>query len=281
MSTIKTNKIELHSSTESTSWGRIDAKSSGGAEFYSYSGGVWNKTFEYTYNGPLTLYGGSGGVSLDVTNGGDIRVWNGANDYSTSIWTDGIPSGSGNGNTAMTWTGSLCLKNQRTTYDRSWDNYPSITILNHTDQGPQGEFRIHGASGISGSDFSVTTRCDGGYLTGSDSRRKTNVESISNALEIVKQLDGKKFNIINSSGDLDPMRGDRKQFGLIAQECVNIIPEAVKHYEESDTQNEHGWASAYSIEYDKLTAILINAIKELNVKLDEANEKIKILEERV
>jgi Chaperone of endosialidase len=157
---------------------------------------------------------------------------------------------------------------QRIVHDRSWENYPSICILNDSTYGPQGELRFHGAGGASGGDFSVVVRSDGGYVTGSDARRKTNVESIENALDIVKNLDGKKFNVINRDGDLDPITGDKKQYGFIAQECIDVIPEAVTFYEESDTPNENGWASAYSISYDKLTAVLVNAIKELSAKND-------------
>ena len=51
--------------------------------------------------------------------------------------------------------------NQRTAYDRGWSNYPSITVYNTTDQGPQGDFRIHGAAGANGGDFSVRLLVDG------------------------------------------------------------------------------------------------------------------------
>jgi hypothetical protein len=267
----------------STWWGilstpqfAIDSKNGGGAEFWSHNNGSWLKNFEFTHNGALQLNGGGGGIALNITNGGDIRLTNSSNNYQSIIWTDGTPTGSNT--TEATWVPSLVVRNQRCVYDRSWENYPSITIPNTTDYGPQGEFRIHGANGVNGGDFSAPLRVDGGFITGSDARRKTNVESIENALDIIKQLDGKKFNIINSEGDLDPMRGDKKQYGLIAQECINIIPEAVKFYEESNTPNENGWASAYSIEYDKITAVLINAIKELNIKLETAEAKIAALE---
>lgn len=53
------------------------------------------------------------------------------------------------------------LINLRCGFDRSWDNYPGIAVRNTTDQGPQGEFRIHGISGASGGDFAVTLRVDG------------------------------------------------------------------------------------------------------------------------
>jgi hypothetical protein len=255
----------------------IDTENSGAAFWLNdgtTSTGSWFKMIDFSYNGTTNFYGGNGGAALTLRNGGDLQINNAANNYTATLWTDGIPTGSGTGNSGMVWAASLCLRNQRTVYDRSWDNYPSITILNHTDQGPQGEYRIHGAPGVSGGDFSVVTRSDGGYVSGSDSRRKTNIEPIQNALEIVKQLQGKKFNIINKDGDLDPMRGNKKQFGLIAQQCQNFIPEAVTYYPEADVSNENGWASAYSIDYQSLVPLLIEAIKEQQNIIDELKNKI-------
>ena len=242
------------------------------------SPGSWMKMIDFTYNGTTNFYGGNGGAAISVRNGGDLEITNAANDYTATMWTDGVPSGSGSGNGGMMWFGSLCVRNQRTTYDRSWENYPSITILNHTDQGPQGEFRVHGANGVSGGDFSAALRCDGGFITGSDARRKSNVEPIQDALNIVQQLNGKKFNITNREGDLDPMRGDKKQYGFIAQDCKDIIPEAITFYPESDVPNENGWASAYSIDYQSLVPVLVEAIKEQQNIIAQLTQRIENLE---
>lgn len=255
----------------------IDTKNGGGVEFWSNNGTTWFKMIEFTHNGATNFFGGNGGAAVAVYNGGDVQIWNGANNYTATMWTDGVPTGSSSGSSEMMWFGSLCLRNQRTTYDRSWDNYPSITVLNHTDQGPQGEYRIHGANGVSGGDFSVVTRCDGGYVSGSDARRKTNIEPIQNALQTVTQLQGKKFNIINREGDLDPMRGEKKQYGFIAQECKDVIPEAVTFYPEADTPNEHGWASAYSIDYQSLVPMLVEAIKEQQQQIETLKAEVAAL----
>ena len=161
------------------------------------------------------------------------------------------------------WRGSL---------DRSWSDYPSITIYNTTDHGPQGEFRIHGYPGSNCGDYSIVTRSDGGYSEGSDQRKKSNIEEITNALATVKQLTGKKFNLLGQNGEIDPYITNKK-FGLIAQECKDIIPEAVKYYADEDTPNEKGWANAYSIDYPSLTALLINAIKELATKVEVLESK--------
>ncbi len=51
---------------------------------------------------------------------------------------------------------------------------------------------------------------------------------------------------------------DRKQIGLIAQECELIMPEVVR------TSNDDG---IKSIQYQNLVALLIEAVKELNNKV--------------
>jgi hypothetical protein len=53
------------------------------------------------------------------------------------------------------------LINLRCGFDRSWENYPGIAVRNTTDQGPQGDFRIHGLGGANGGDFSVRLLVDG------------------------------------------------------------------------------------------------------------------------
>lgn len=240
--------------------------------------GSWMKMIDFSYNGTTNFYGGNGGAALTLRNGGDLQVYNAANNSLATMWHDGVPTGAGSGTSDMMWFGSLSIRNQRCTYDRSWDNYPSITILNHTDQGPQGEFRVHGANGVSGADFSAAFRCDGGFITGSDARRKSNVEPIVNALDIIQQLNGKKFNITNRDGELDPMRGDKKQYGFIAQDCKEIIPEAVTFYPNEDTPNENGWASAYSIDYQSLVPVLVEAIKEQQNIITQLTQRIENLE---
>lgn len=166
---------------------------------------------------------------------------------------------------------------QRTGYDRLWDNFPSISVYNDTTNGPCSEFRIHGLPGISGGDFSVVTRSDGGYVSGSDQRRKINIEPIEGALNKILQLQGTTFNIINKEGKIDPYLSGKK-FGYVAQQVKDIIPEAVSFDEKVDTPNENGWASAYAIDYPSLVPLMGEAIKELKSQLDAALARIAVLE---
>ena len=93
-------------------------------------------------------------------------------------------------------------------------------------------------------DFTAT----GNVTTNSDSRLKENINNITNALDIVDNLRGVSYNKIDN---------DRKEIGLIAQEVEEILPEVVIDGEFK------------SISYGNITAVLIEAIKELKSEIEQ------------
>jgi Chaperone of endosialidase len=92
-------------------------------------------------------------------------------------------------------------------------------------------------------------KIDGDLLSSSDKRLKTNINKIENPLEKIETLTGITFNNISNN--------NKKGTGLIAQEVLKVIPEAV--YED-----ENGYLS---IAYGNLIGLLIEGIKELNKKI--------------
>ena len=60
-----------------------------------------------------------------------------------------------------------------------------------------------------------------------------------------------------------------QQTGLIAQEVNEVVPEVVTYAEDVDR---------YGIEYGHLSGVLIESIKELTLKVQTLNNKIKELE---
>lgn len=230
-------------------------------------------------DGRVNLYGGGGGSQLRLRNGGDLTIYSAGETYGCTIWND-PPTAGMDGAGQYLWTERLNLYQQRCGYDRLWDNYPSISVRNDTTIGPQGEFRLHGINGISGGDFSAALRCDGGFITGSDARRKVNVENIDNPLERTLQLSGMMFNVISKDGNIETdlsFEPTGKKFGLIAQDAIKIIPECIKFYPEADTPNANGWASAYSVDYPSVSALLIETIKVLNEKIESMQVEIDTL----
>lgn len=89
------------------------------------------------------------------------------------------------------------------------------------------------------------------FSSTSDSRLKTNVERINDPLEIVNRIAGVKYDWVNGNNS-------RRQVGVIAQEVQEVLPEAVH-------TDDKGYLS---VSYDKLVPVLIEAVKELQKKLE-------------
>lgn len=90
-------------------------------------------------------------------------------------------------------------------------------------------------------------------FTGSDSRLKDNKKNISNALDLVDQLNGISFEWNEKSGRTG------KDYGVIAQEVESILPEIVK-------TRDNGFKA---VKYERLIPLLIEAVKDLNRQLKE------------
>ncbi|MFO7754643.1 MAG: tail fiber domain-containing protein [Bacteroidales bacterium] len=97
----------------------------------------------------------------------------------------------------------------------------------------------------------------------SDMRFKTDIKPITNSLNKVLSLRGVTFN-----WKRDGKPSDDKSLGLIAQEAVEIIPELVSK-----------GTDYYSINYAPLTALLIEAVKELKKENDEMKAELSKVED--
>ena len=103
---------------------------------------------------------------------------------------------------------------------------------------------------------------NGGFTDVSDVSLKENIVSIDNALDKVTQLDGRYFNWISED------QGNDRQMGFIAQEVEHVIPEVV-------TTSEPG---VKGVSYGKVTALLVNAIKEQQAIIDNLTARLDALE---
>jgi hypothetical protein len=93
----------------------------------------------------------------------------------------------------------------------------------------------------------------------SDLRYKTNIRPVYNALDKVKALRGVYFNW-NKEAFPDKNFGSKDELGFIAQEIENVVPEIVT---KDNTKEEYR-----SVKYDKLVALLVEAIKEQQIQID-------------
>ena len=88
----------------------------------------------------------------------------------------------------------------------------------------------------------------------SDERLKDNIETLENGLGKVEQLRGVTYT-----------RDDREEIGVIAQEVEKILPEIVL-----TADDEMG---TKSVDYSRITAVLIEAVKELSARVKELENK--------
>lgn len=95
----------------------------------------------------------------------------------------------------------------------------------------------------------------------SDKRLKSNIAHIENALDKVTQLNGYTYTLNETN---------IQSTGLIAQEVLDVLPEAV--HGSKDTQ--------YSLAYGNLMGLAVEAIKELESKLTVALARIDAIENR-
>ena len=98
-----------------------------------------------------------------------------------------------------------------------------------------------------------------GTLTETSMREmKTNIEPIENILPSVLQMQGVKFDWKDDGHGKD-------NYGFIAEDVDEILPNLVSHDSEG---------KALGIQYSKMTAVLLEAIKEQQVQIDELKSKI-------
>jgi len=107
------------------------------------------------------------------------------------------------------------------------------------------------------------------FYDSSDKRLKTNIETIDNALSIIDNLRGVRFDWnenalkLNNNVDLN-----KRELGVIAQEIEKELPEVIKE----------GLGGYMAVRYEKITPVLIAAIKEQQIMIKQQDERISKLE---
>ena len=99
------------------------------------------------------------------------------------------------------------------------------------------------------------------WTTYSSGRWKTNIKTIPGALDKVQLLRGVSF---------DWKTSGKHDIGLIAEEVAEVIPEVVAY--------EENGQDAQSIDYSRLVAVLIEALKEQQDEIDQLKIKVSELE---
>ena len=88
-----------------------------------------------------------------------------------------------------------------------------------------------------------------GYTVVSDANKKTNIVPLINSLDKVLQIGGYKYLRVDT---------DVTEVGLLAQEVEKVIPEAISYFPDA----------TLGIKYERIIPLLVEAIKELNTKIN-------------
>ena len=92
----------------------------------------------------------------------------------------------------------------------------------------------------------------------SDKRLKTDISNIENGLDKVMQMQGVQYK-------RNDVENAQQQIGVLAQDMEAILPEVVLTADDE--------MQTKSVDYGKITAVLIEAIKELKAEIDELKRK--------
>ena len=106
--------------------------------------------------------------------------------------------------------------------------------------------------------FSKQVQCTGGCVTYSDISLKMDIEPVTTALEKITRLNGVTWNWKEEN------LSRARQMGLIAQNVEEVAPELVEDTTNGKTMN-----------YDGLSALTVEAIKELKVQNDQLRAELK------
>jgi hypothetical protein len=94
----------------------------------------------------------------------------------------------------------------------------------------------------------------GAFVTYSDAALKTNVETVTNAMDMIQGLRGVSY---------DLKSGGKREYGFIAQEVSTVVPEVV-----STSGNLMG------IDYTRITSLLVEAVKTQQAEIIALKEKL-------
>ena len=99
----------------------------------------------------------------------------------------------------------------------------------------------------------------------SDLRLKTNIKPIMSAIDVINKLNPVQYNWNNKAKELNPLKTDSIEYGLIAQELEVVMPELVHEI----------YGKYKSIDYVKLVPILIKAMQEQQIKIENLERLVK------
>ena len=179
------------------------------------------------------------GLAITTVGTIDTGVWNG-----TAITSANLDADTAHLTGTQTFSGA-----------KTFSNTLIVTKDTASTSKTTGAVKVTGGVGIQGDLFA------GGDVVAyasSDERLKDNISNITNALDKVEALKGVSFDWNDKQSVYNG-----HDIGVIAQDVEAVLPELVEN-------RDNGFKA---VKYDKLTAVLIEAVKELSAKVKELENK--------
>ncbi len=267
---IRDNAGTLEFKNRNGTWGSLQSVIS------SYAGGQW------TING-TSIYYNTGNVGVGVTNpgakldvaGAIVAGGSGANMDSAQALDDVVlPELLNTGKMAIGWnrtagggeTDFIANKDGGSIGGFNFYDYSNAGVMNHlvTIQGSTGNMGV--GTSTPGARLAVNgTALAAAFLYSSDARFKDHVEPLNYGLVQLMKLKPVSF-----TWNARSMQSGEQDIGLIAQQVEKVIPEVVH-------TDLYGMKS---IDYVKLTPILIKAIQEQQKEVDALQARVAALENK-
>ena len=200
--------------------------------------------------------GASGSISFDGSSNVSIPlnvITQASSSNDTSIATTAFVQTMNNSDTGSSAT-TLRLKNPRKINGVDFNGANDITIQDAT------KLPLVGGTLTGSLDVKSKLSCDeitsrGDVTAFSDIRLKDDIKTIDQAITKVSKLNGVTFTRNDINDD-----NNRRYLGLIAQDVLKVVPEAVSEIDD-----------LYAVNYQGLVGLLVEAIKELNEKVEKLN----------
>lgn len=200
----------------------------------------------------LHVKNGSSGITAYFPNS-NLNVESNANNYISLLNPNTIESGILFGNPISNADGGVIYNNTAASRGLQFRTNGNVTRMT-----------LSGAGNLTVAG-SVTASC--GLLICSDARYKKNITNLYNSLNNLLRINGVRYDLRQSDFP-EKNFSDKNQIGFIAQDLEKIFPEMV-------FTDEKGFKS---VDYARLTPVLVEAVKELSIKIEILEEKVSAMQ---
>lgn len=294
---VEGNVFEIVDGNSLTGSSKFEVDSSGNAtaaNSLGATGGTITAGFPDTTSGLLYIYGGATGGE-----GGEMRLYNNADDDSTYDYWRVDSDGSGQFRIGRAGTTDFGINLSGQIYDMPQLIQKLDITVAGTSNGSTGlEINSTGTNFESDTGMIEVTHAGSGTPTGgffckfnhggttkfsvkgtgdvettgdvtafvSDERLKTRVDTIDNAVEKVRSLNGFIYKFNDTAKDLG-YDSEKRQVGLSAQEVEKVLPEVIKP---APVDNKYK-----TLDYAKVVPLLVEAIKEQQEQIENLQKKLE------